>query len=549
MPRWPIGIAVLSALLFFFPPGAERPPMFMEYFYLESAREMLNHGDWITPIFNETNRFDKPILFYWMVMLSFKVLGPGLAAARLVSTVMAFGILGLTVALGKSLFGVRAARWAGLALITTPLFVLFARTAIPDLTLTFFITLALFAFQRGVASSPPRRSWLFLFYAAAALGTLTKGPLAVLLLGLVITGFLLVWKERPPFREFAAGTGVLIFLALVLPWFVMIVMKHGQAYLDYIWGIQQKAAAGEARYGWHFYLRHFFWDFLPWSPLVAVGLGIFWKHRNDLTAEKRLPVPWLILIFIFFSLVSLKAIRYLLPLTPAFAILAGWFLDRATRLSGSIESKTLRLVGWIMAGVGLAASGLLAALLTAGRELLGPVSIAGYVWSGLLATIAAASVVAGFRHSVRGQAFGMAGIAVIGLLGYFSLAPQIAGTPPSAVFAGPIQTERPNGAPFGVYRMEVNEWVYEIGPPAVSLENPQDLDHFQATHPSALVVMTPEDYRRAGSHRTIVAQASRPKRLRWKLDGPGSWIGRLEQDRESFYLTAEAHEGPSSRSP
>jgi 4-amino-4-deoxy-L-arabinose transferase-like glycosyltransferase len=512
--------------------------MFMEYFYLESAREMLNHGDWITPIFNETNRFDKPILFYWMVMLAFKVLGTGLGAARLVSAVMALGVVGVTYGLGKSLYGVPAARWAVLVLITTPLFVLFARTAIPDLTLTFFITLALFAFQRGVASSPPRRSWLFLFYAAAALATLTKGPLAVLLLGLVTAGFLLTWKERPALRELAPGSGIVIFLAIFLPWFVLIVMKHGQAYLDYIWSIQQKAAAGEARYAWHFYLRHFFWDFLPWSPLAAAGLGIFWRDRRDLTAQQRLPVPWLILIVVFFSLVSLKAIRYLLPLTPAFALLAGWFLDRATRRSGTIEPKALRLVGWITAGLGLLGGGLLAALLTSGREWLGPLSSAGYVWPALLAMTAAGLLAAAVRRSTQGQVFGIAGVAAAGLLAYFSLVPGLSGPSPAAALAGPINAERPSGTSFGVYRMEVNEWVYEVGPPVVSLTGPEDLERFQAAHPSAMIVMTPEDYEKAGARRTVVAHAARPKRLRWKPDGSGSLFDRLEQDREDFYLTA-----------
>jgi len=538
MPPWPIGIAVLSAFLFFFPPGVERPPMFMEYFYLESAREMLNQGDWITPTFNETNRFDKPILFYWMVMLSFKVFGAGLGAARLVSAVMALGVIGVTSALGKSLYGVSAARWSVLVLVTTPLFVLFARTAIPDLTLTFFITLALFAFQRGVASSPPRRSWLFLFYASAALATLTKGPLAILLLVLVTTGFLLFWKERPALRQLAPGPGIVIFLIIFLPWFVLIVMKHGQAYLDYIWSIQQKAAVGEARYPWHFYLRHFFWDFLPWSPLVAVGLGILWSHRSDLTAEKRLPVPWLLVIIVFFSLVSLKAVRYLLPLTPAFALLAGWFLDRATRSSGNIEPKVLRIVGWITTGLGLLSGGLLAAVLTAGREWSGHVSGASYVWPALLATTAAALLVAAIRNSGYGQALGIAGVAATGLLAYFSLVPVLSGPSPASAFSERINAERPSGTSFGVYRMEVNEWVYEIGPPVVSLRDPEDLNRYQAAHPSALVVMTPEDYERAGTNRTVVAHADRPSRLRWKPVGSESFLDRLEQEREDFYLTA-----------
>jgi len=512
--------------------------MFMEYFYLESSREMLGHGDWITPTFNEASRFDKPILFYWIVMLAFKFLGPGLGAARLVSAVMALGVLALTYALGKSLYGVSASRWAVLVLLTTPLFVLFARTAIPDLTVTFFVTLAVFAFHRGVASSPPRAGWLFLFYAAAALGTLTKGPLAILLLGLVVTGFFMIWKERPSLRELAPGTGIVIFLAVFLPWFILMVVRHGPAYLDYIWNIQQKAAAGEARYAWHFYLRHFFWDFLPWSPLVAAGLGVFWKHRNDLTAEKRLPVPWVITIMVFFSLASLKAIRYLLPLTPAYALLAGWFIDRAMKSAGTFEARVLRLVGLITAGAGLLAGGLLAVVLTAGREWSGRISGAGYVWSGLLATTAVALLVAAVRRSARGQAYGIAGVMAAGLLAYFSWVPGLVGPSPAAVLAARINADRPPGAAFAVYHMEVNEWVYEAGPPVVSLTNREELERFQAAHPSGLVVMTQADLGTSGVKRTVVAHAAQYKRLRWKPAASGPLLDRLERDREDLYLTA-----------
>jgi hypothetical protein len=38
-------------------------------------REMLARGDWVTPHFNGQPRFDKPILFYWLILLSYRVFG------------------------------------------------------------------------------------------------------------------------------------------------------------------------------------------------------------------------------------------------------------------------------------------------------------------------------------------------------------------------------------------------------------------------------------------------------------------------------------------
>ena len=46
--------------------AARRSPIPMRGFYAESAREMVESGDWLTPHFNYVDRFEKPILYYYM---------------------------------------------------------------------------------------------------------------------------------------------------------------------------------------------------------------------------------------------------------------------------------------------------------------------------------------------------------------------------------------------------------------------------------------------------------------------------------------------------
>ena len=53
-----------------------------EAFYAESAREMVESGDWVTPHYNYEFRFQKPILYYWLVSATYRVWGIGEAAAR-----------------------------------------------------------------------------------------------------------------------------------------------------------------------------------------------------------------------------------------------------------------------------------------------------------------------------------------------------------------------------------------------------------------------------------------------------------------------------------
>ena len=53
-----------------------------EAFYAEAGREMVASGDWLTPHYNYEHRFQKPILFYWLVAASYLAAGVGETPAR-----------------------------------------------------------------------------------------------------------------------------------------------------------------------------------------------------------------------------------------------------------------------------------------------------------------------------------------------------------------------------------------------------------------------------------------------------------------------------------
>ena len=116
-----------------------------EAFYAESAREMIELGDWLTPHFNYEFRFEKPILYYWLAAASYVVVGEAEWSARLPSALAGFGLMLLAYFIGRQWYNASTG-FLG-AVITATCFgtVAMAHQALPDLPLAFFITASVWA--------------------------------------------------------------------------------------------------------------------------------------------------------------------------------------------------------------------------------------------------------------------------------------------------------------------------------------------------------------------------------------------------------------------
>ena len=90
-----------------------------ENFYVESSLRMVESGDYVTPVYHEKNRFAKPILYYWMVVSSFKVFDVSLFSARLPSVIFGTLSIGLIFLLGKILFNRRVGLYSAFILPST----------------------------------------------------------------------------------------------------------------------------------------------------------------------------------------------------------------------------------------------------------------------------------------------------------------------------------------------------------------------------------------------------------------------------------------------
>ncbi|HWR57759.1 MAG TPA: glycosyltransferase family 39 protein, partial [Thermodesulfovibrionales bacterium] len=198
MSKYLFPMLAMALLLSFFRLGSVTLFDVDEAVFAEATKEMVLNGDWITPTYNGDNRYDKPILFYWLMAVSYKVFGISEFSARVPSAITAL-LLSLSVFLFVRRFSdVKTAFYATVPLVLSPYFLIYSHAAVTDMTLTLMITLSLFSFYIAVvadsdtpglkATSGKPNIFIYGFHAFSALAFLTKGLIGILFpFGIAIT--------------------------------------------------------------------------------------------------------------------------------------------------------------------------------------------------------------------------------------------------------------------------------------------------------------------------------------------------------------------------
>src|SRR5437867_12288061 len=106
----------------------------------EVAREMVETGDWVTPHMDGVVYLDKPPAYFWAVAVSYLVFGVSEWSARAPSALFALAGIALVGWFVRKRMGSAAAWLAGLTLALSPLYIVFGRIVIFDMTLTFCMT-------------------------------------------------------------------------------------------------------------------------------------------------------------------------------------------------------------------------------------------------------------------------------------------------------------------------------------------------------------------------------------------------------------------------
>jgi 4-amino-4-deoxy-L-arabinose transferase-like glycosyltransferase len=294
----------------------------------EVAREMLASGDWITPHFNSLTYLDKPAVYFWMVAASLKAFGISEGAARLPSAVMAAATLLLVWFLARRMFGDSAGLRAGVVFGSCPLVIVFAREVIFDMTLTFFVTLAMVAFWLAEESDFRRPLPDLLMFGAMGVAIITKGPVGILLPLLSIVIYEAVrghWRELKRLRW---GWGLLVFFAVALPWFIAVSVRNPDFPRYALWYESLKRfATGSAHRGGGilYYLPVYLGGLFPWSLFLLLAAWNRLRRWRELKQAEGRPVLfllcWAVLVFGFFTVSQSKLPGYFLPAVVPLSIL------------------------------------------------------------------------------------------------------------------------------------------------------------------------------------------------------------------------------------
>jgi 4-amino-4-deoxy-L-arabinose transferase-like glycosyltransferase len=347
--RITLPLLLLAALTFFAGLGRGAITDSDEAFYAESSREMVASGDWLTPHYNYEKRFQKPILYYWLTSATYLVTGASELGARLWAALAGVGLVLVTAACGRRWYDETTGLLAGAIVATNFGYFSIGRMALPDLPLTFLITLSIWAaFVSTLESERSPRKFVVLAALGLGLGFLMKGPVGLIIPAIVIVPVLMLERRSIGLNPVDIVLGFVIMLAVATPWYLAMWMEHGNEYLKGFFLGDNYDRFTTTRYNdvrpWWFYLPVVAGGMLPWTPLALTWLGPitqFLRGRRAVgTIDLRL-LMWAMLPLVFYTLSVGKQPRYVLPVLPPLALLlASSIVERTQEFRGLDGART-----------------------------------------------------------------------------------------------------------------------------------------------------------------------------------------------------------------
>lgn len=389
-----------------------------EVFYVQSAKEMVAHNSWLTPMIFDAPQFEKPILFFWLLAGGIKLFGVAPFVARFWPALFAIIGVGVTYGIAWMLFRrKRAAFFSGVVLASSFIYLALARAVLTDMVFSVLVTVSIALFCWAYHYPARKRVGIVLCFAVSGIAVLTKGILGFSFPAAVAVLFLLYRKDLGFLKDKALLWGIGVFAVIAVPWHVVMYQWHGPAFVEeyfYNVHIRRLLVAEHARLdNWYFYLGLMFAGVLPWSLFWVPAAGLTFSQirtKQDVRPSLVFLLLWILGIYIFVQPAHSKLASYLFPVFPAIAILLGFYLDHAVRASEQGgKAQGLKICGYIFSGSMCA---LAVGAVVAGKIYIAVVKnmIPVYVFAGLACLIAVVSFVFNQKRQYVKMLFSHVGI-------------------------------------------------------------------------------------------------------------------------------------------
>lgn len=342
---------IIGAVLIFSKLGGNGIANYDDCFYAQKGKEVLRTGSWMTLYYNGSPSFENPPFFIWLVAISFWIFGVGDFPAILPSAL--FGVLTIVLIffLVRTLYDDWTAFASGVVLSTTFFFVKYARHAMIDVTLSFFVTLALLALLLAIGRD---RRYFLLWGLSISACVLMKSVLGLFPPLITVIWLIVTRRWRILYSGwFLAGSAVALIIGC--SWYVHQYLIFGSAFTDlhFTWliyrrGFQSVTGSWTAHLSYLRDLTVYYW---PWLPIFLFGLYricVTGFRKNDVAA---LLLIWVVTIPLIMSLMQTRSSWYIMPVYPAAAVICGTVLSE--RLPERVRAASVRwtvIVG-IVAGL------------------------------------------------------------------------------------------------------------------------------------------------------------------------------------------------------
>jgi 4-amino-4-deoxy-L-arabinose transferase-like glycosyltransferase len=314
--------------------------------YAETPKEMFIFNDFVSPRIYGEYWYDKPPMYYWLVVASYKLFGMNEFAARFPSASLAVICTLVVYLAGRRLFNERAGMAGALVLVTSIEFFYVGKAAVTDMTLLLFLSIALLSFIEKK---------YYIAYIFAGLATITKGPIGLLFPGGIVFVYLLLSHNWSQLKTMKIPLGILLYAIVAAPWFYSMYTIHGSIFIDTFIGFHNitRFTSPEHPEGvlWYYYIPVLILGFFPWTAIMLQSIwASLTRSKANFSVLLFLNI-WAIFIFAFFTMSQTKLVTYILPMYPPLAMIVGWYIDQLWTSRNKVRSTSWAIALGILAVV------------------------------------------------------------------------------------------------------------------------------------------------------------------------------------------------------